>query len=592
MATKIGKRQITALMKKGHPRMIGERDVNRVRHVAEALPKKSTIVEMGPWLGVLSAELAALGNLHVVDNFKWTKDHNRRVPDMIEPGESFRPLFEGIMAHCDAAVQIHEADFAEFEWTDGEIDMLVIDSPKAADALMQCFLPVVKHLKPGAQVMIKNGLNPQFHDMMAYVDRLVSCGIFESSPSNQATKSNVLSLVVKDIPADIDDVLEKQLDAANAPAQPANSDTNGPYEVAQIIKLVEIGEWSDAYDRLSLLTPDPANTQLWERLEPTIDTRRIDPSDLGLFSEIFAIQNDTVAHLQPVADIKKSAHLAMRAYWLNNADKAWRGKAFAPRIIERAFDFGYMSWPRTIQNLVKGKDILDVGCGPGLHGIGYLILGANSYMGVDPIAKPDKDRAKNLTAKRKEPFGWTPRQIHQQIPPWNVTPAPLQSLDKGDGFDLAVLHNVTEHLSDLEGIFQAMAERLRPDGKVVYNHHNFYAWNGHHLPPKTVSAINLDDAGQREMIDWGHVEFDPPEGHYIGRGLNRIRLDDIIELTHKYFDVEEFDERPSRPDTGLGRLTDKIRARYPYLTDRDFETQNLFCIARVKKKKSAKAKRA
>ncbi len=93
------------------------------------------------------------------------------------------------------------------------------------------------------------------------------------------------------------------------------------------------------------------------------------------------------------------------------------------------------------------------------------------------------------------------------------------------------------------------------------------------------------------MIDWGHVEFDPPEGHYIGRGLNRIRLDDIIDLTHKYFDVEELDERPSRPATGLGRLNDKIRERYPYLTDRDFETQNLFCIAR-KKKKSATAKRA
>ena len=591
MATKIGKRQITALMKKGHPRMIGERDVNRVRHVAETLPKDATIVELGPWLGVLSVELAGLGNLHVVDNFKWTKDHNRRVPDVIEPGHSFRPLFEGIMSHCGANVTIHEADFAEFEWTDGKIDMLVIDSPKSADALLQCFLPVVKHLSEGGHVLIKNGLNPQFHDMMAYVDRLVSCGVFESAPSNQSTKSNVLALTVKSIPDDIDDILEKQIDAANAPAQPATTDSNGPYEVAQIIKLVEIGEWSDAYDRLSLLVPDPANTQLWERLEPTIDTSRIDPSDLGLFSEIFAIQNDTVAHLQPVADIKKSAHLAMRAYWLNNADKAWRGKAFAPRIIERAFDFGYMSWPRTIQNLVKGKDILDIGCGPGLHGIGYLVLGANSYVGVDPIAKPNKDRAKNLTAKRKEPFGWTPNQIHQQIPPWQVTPLPLQSLDKGDGFDLAVLHNVTEHLSDLEGIFEAMAERLRPDGKVVYNHHNFYAWNGHHLPPKTVSAINLDDAGQREMIDWGHVEFDPPEGHYIGRGLNRIRLDDIIDLTHKYFDVEEFDERPSRPDTGLGRLNDKIRERYPYLTDRDFETQNLFCIAR-KKKKSAKAKRA
>ena len=90
------------------------------------------------------------------------------------------------------------------------------------------------------------------------------------------------------------------------------------------------------------------------------------------------------------------------------------------------------------------------------------------------------------------------------------------------------------------------------------------------------------------MMDWGHVGYEPEPEHYIARGLNRIKLDDILALTAKYFDIVTADEVLSRPETGLGRLTDTVRQRHPDLTDRDFETQNLFCVARSK---SARARR-
>lgn len=263
--------------------------------------------------------------------------------------------------------------------------------------------------------------------------------------------------------------------------------------------------------------------------------------------------------------------------------RAWRGRSFDPQIIERAYDYGYVNWPNQVQEYVRGKSVLDVGCGPGLHGLGYLIAGADHYLGIDPIIKPDKDRVKNLTASSaKMPFGWTPNEISERFEAWNVQADPIEDLPEDRIYDIAIMHNVTEHLHQIHEIFAEIAKRLKPGGKLLYNHHNFYSWNGHHLPPKKVSAIDLDDPGQREMIDWGHVEYDPAPEHYIARGLNRIRLDEIIELTERYFDIEVAQERPSRPDTGLGRLTDKIRARYPYLADRDFETQNLFCIAKVK----------
>ena len=273
----------------------------------------------------------------------------------------------------------------------------------------------------------------------------------------------------------------------------------------------------------------------------------------------------------------------LQGYWLNNIENAPRLAEFEPAIMQRALDFGYISWPSKVRETVAGCDILDIGCGPGLHGLGYLAAGAKSYTGLDPIVKRDKDRVKNLTARTKEGFGWTPLELEDRLSDWKITPLPIEDLPEDQAYDLATLHNVTEHLHQIEMIFAETAKRLRSGGKVLYNHHNFYSWNGHHLPPKTVKAIDLSDPGQQEMIDWGHVEYDPAPEHYIARGLNRIKLDEILALTEKYFDIEVADEIPSRPETGVDRLTDEIRARYPYLTDRDFTTQNLFCIATVKR---------
>ena len=190
---------------------------------------------------------------------------------------------------------------------------------------------------------------------------------------------------------------------------------------------------------------------------------------------------------------------------------------------------------------------------------------------------------KNLAAKSdKMPFGWTPAELAEMVEPWDVHPTPIEDMPKERRFDLAVMHNVTEHLQNIESVFSAIAARLKPGGKLLYNHHNFYSWNGHHLRPKVVSDIDLTDPSQAEMVDWGHVEYDPAPEHYIARGLNRIRLDDLIALTERFFDIDLSEEKPSRAETGLGRLNDTIRARYDYLTDRDFETQNLLCVATVR----------
>ena len=85
-------------------------------------------------------------------------------------------------------------------------------------------------------------------------------------------------------------------------------------------------------------------------------------------------------HRELMATRDRYAALSLRAFWINNADKPWRARAFHPDVIERAHAFGYMNWANQVQDHVRGQSVLDVGCGPGLHGLGYLAAGANSYL--------------------------------------------------------------------------------------------------------------------------------------------------------------------------------------------------------------------
>lgn len=92
----------------------------------------------------------------------------------------------------------------------------------------------------------------------------------------------------------------------------------------------------------------------------------------------------------------------------------WR--RFQPDLIRTAVEFKYIHWPKHLQRLVKGRDVVDVGCGMGLHGIGFVLSGVRGYTGCDPILDLDSDMVKNARRLRRESCGWTPRQIMQQFP--------------------------------------------------------------------------------------------------------------------------------------------------------------------------------
>ncbi|MEM9583038.1 MAG: methyltransferase domain-containing protein [Pseudomonadota bacterium] len=565
------------------PSMVSDHDVALVESIAQKFNPEDIVLEFGPWLGRLSIVLAEHMELHSVDRFCWTEDHAKRVPDAINPGESFIHLFEENLAQRGLSATNHVVDFSEFEWGRGPISLIVIDAPKSAETLFPCLASSLPYLQQGGRIILKNALAPARVDLIRYLSHLVEAGIVTLPEQVIERNSNVLvmapgngaSLIAPnatDTPND--DAISYLLNQL-----PLSDDH--PVHFSGVTSAILSNDIQAAYIALSNMKPSRPLAKSWSKLELQLAKKATEEAAFSTFCEMVMFHHTHKKKDGGPQHFAKSAALAMRGFWANNDKNDWRGASFCPSILTKAFEYGYMSWPNKVRLDVAGKDILDIGCGPGLHGIGYLAAGARSYLGLDPIVKPDKDRVKNLMAKNKMPFGWTPNELSALIPPWHVSPIPIEELELERDFDLATLHNVTEHLHKLDDVFRETAARLKPGGQILYNHHNFYSWNGHHLPPKAVGHIDLDDPSQREMIDWGHVDYEPAPDHYIARGLNRVRLDEVIEITNRYFRIEYAEETPVSPQNGGLRLTDDIRNRYPHLDDRDFLTQNLLCVATV-----------
>ncbi|WGF90188.1 class I SAM-dependent methyltransferase [Marinivivus vitaminiproducens] len=255
------------------------------------------------------------------------------------------------------------------------------------------------------------------------------------------------------------------------------------------------------------------------------------------------------------------------------------------RMLERAEAFGYFEWPFRLRKDVVGQDVLDVGCGSGLHGLGFIASGARSYTGVDPSVSPDEDRVRQKRKRKDgripfESFGWTPQQIEALLPQVRLVCGTDQTLPEETTFDRIVLHQVTEHIMDLDLALARFRRRLRPHGRLLYKHHSYTCWNGHHRKPKTIDEIDPDDPEQRHYLDWAHLDTRPPEEHSMG--MNRVRLDEIRAMTERHFRVVTWREKESSERLGGKRLTADILARHPGYSRRELATQSVFCVAEPK----------
>ena len=250
--------------------------------------------------------------------------------------------------------------------------------------------------------------------------------------------------------------------------------------------------------------------------------------------------------------------------------------------VQQTLELGYLRWPKALAPWCQGKDVVDVGCGMGLHGLGFLLEGARSYTGVDPLIKPKSGVLKSLHSGKRLDCGWTPEMLMERIDRFRMIRGISNELEGRRLFDVATLHNATEHLTDLAGVFASVARLLRPGGRLIFSHHNWFSWNGHHQEPKTIGRLDLTNPVQPRFADWAHLDGTHPPDHYVMTKLNRLRLEEVRAITGQHFEIELERTTPSTPNQGAGRLTGAIHARHPDLTAADFTTQSLFCVARLK----------
>ncbi|MFT5470475.1 MAG: SAM-dependent methyltransferase [Verrucomicrobiales bacterium] len=241
-----------------------------------------------------------------------------------------------------------------------------------------------------------------------------------------------------------------------------------------------------------------------------------------------------------------------------------------------------MHWPRKIGRYVRGKDVLDVGCGRSLYAVGFLFSGAKSYTGVDPTLDLESNVIKDssgLHGQYKE-SDWTPKSIESRLPNVNFVSGLTSDLPDGEQFDVLAMHNVTEHLMEIEDAFAEFATRIRPGGRIIFRHPSFHAWGGHHMKPRTLNEIVDGDEEQAKYSDWNHLNERADWPDKIRKKQNRIRLGELKALVEQHFELELWQTRKSWPNEGGERLTPEILARSPGFTEEELLTQCVICVGR------------
>jgi glycosyltransferase involved in cell wall biosynthesis/SAM-dependent methyltransferase len=125
-------------------------------------------------------------------------------------------------------------------------------------------------------------------------------------------------------------------------------------------------------------------------------------------------------------------------------------------------------WRRFGQTLdVRGRRILDIGCGHGAMSIDLAKRGAE-VVSVDP---------------NEERIEWARRNLAENHPGLDVTFLPVESteLPSTERFDIVVSKDTFEHVADLRGLLGDLRSRLRPGGAIWVGFSPLYysPWGDH-----------------------------------------------------------------------------------------------------------------
>ncbi len=124
---------------------------------------------------------------------------------------------------------------------------------------------------------------------------------------------------------------------------------------------------------------------------------------------------------------------------------------------------------------VRGKSILDLGCGDGMFGQMLLAMGCKSYFGVDGSA--------NMIAKAKINLATSAAQIeHATLEDWSY---PVSE------FDMVFARLVLHYIDDVEALFNRISDSMTTGGTLIFSVEH---------PVITSSEKRWQGKGQRQ--DW------------------------------------------------------------------------------------------
>lgn len=209
-----------------------------------------------------------------------------------------------------------------------------------------------------------------------------------------------------------------------------------------------------------------------------------------------------------------------------------------------------------------GCRLLDVGAGACWHAPFYLACGARAVHCLDKYVDVE---TRHIRWHQGADF--TLREMPLSLGAFLGAFASLELIredigefhDRPGQYDAAVMLTVSEHLLDPAAALEAVAGALRPDGRLLLTHGNFYAWQGHHLAPFSVEAYDPADEAQNQLVDWNHVvnrrRFDK---RFVE--LNLIRIHELAALLARHFAADKVEYVKAAPHVAR-RLTPAIRLR-------------------------------
>jgi SAM-dependent methyltransferase len=203
---------------------------------------------------------------------------------------------------------------------------------------------------------------------------------------------------------------------------------------------------------------------------------------------------------------------------------AWRHESLKSQFEQ------YFNW-----ELIKGKRVLDFGCGTGPLSVLCAQQGAKSVVGID-LSQNSIARAKNLAASAGLPIEFILEESATRI-----------SLPD-NSIDVIVCFDVMEHVMEYEALMAEWARVLRPGGSVLIWWSVWWHPYGHHMhtmiPLPWVHVLLSDESLFRVCARiYDTPQFQPRIWHFDDAGrrkpnpyAGRVVFDDLNKLTIRRFD--------------------------------------------------------